>query len=77
MNRTTIRRAGVIHEAKRPDFHGDLRYRHPAGVIVNQALKAQQAPLKVIELLKTDVAGMEGKEIIVELVEFAIIGVFP
>ncbi|GEM_PF-1316449 len=47
------------------------------GMIVNQALNAQQAPLKVIELLKTDVAGMEGKEIIVELVEFAIIGFFP
>jgi len=32
--------------------------------------------LKVSELLKTDVVGMEGTEIIVRLVEFAII-VFP
>lgn len=47
------------------------------GMIVNQALNAQQAPLKVIELLKTDVVGMGGKEIIVRLVEFAISGFFP
>jgi len=33
--------------------------------------------LKVTDLLKTDVVGMEGKEIIVRLVEFAIIGFFP
>lgn len=41
------------------------------GMIGNHVLSAQQAPLKVTELLKADLVGMEGKEVIVQLVEFA------
>lgn len=41
------------------------------GMIGNHVLIAQQAPLKVTELLKADLVGMEGKEVIVQLVEFA------
>ena len=45
------------------------------GVIGNQALNAQytqqQAPLKITDLLKADIVGMEGKEVIVQLTEFA------
>lgn len=41
------------------------------GVIGDRVLNAQQAPLKATELLKTDIVGMEGKEIIIQLVEFA------
>lgn len=41
------------------------------GVIGTQALNAQQAPMKRTTLIKTALAGIEGKEGIVELVEFA------
>ena len=45
------------------------------GVTGNQALNAQytqqQAPLKITDLLKADIVGMEGKEVIVQLTEFA------
>jgi quercetin dioxygenase-like cupin family protein len=41
------------------------------GTVASQALNAQQSPLKVTELIKTDAVGMEGKEIIVQLVEFS------
>ncbi len=39
--------------------------------ILNAQYAQQQAPLKVTELLKADVVGMEGKEVIVQLVEVA------
>ncbi len=41
------------------------------GMIGTQLLNAQQTPVKASDLLKTDLAGMEGKEAIVQLVEFA------
>lgn len=41
------------------------------GVIGDRVLNAQQAPLKATDLLRTDIVGMEGKEVIVQLVEFA------
>lgn len=45
------------------------------GMTGNQVLNAQyaqqQAPLKRTDLLKADLVGMEGKELIVQLVEFA------
>ena len=41
------------------------------GVIGDQVLNAQQAPLKATDLLRTDIAGMEGKEAVLQLVEFA------
>ncbi len=41
------------------------------GVIGDQVLNAQQAPVKATEVLKTDMVGMEGKEVIVQLVEFS------
>ncbi|MGH7381709.1 MAG: hypothetical protein ACREKR_05690 [Candidatus Methylomirabilales bacterium] len=49
----------MIHEAKPPIFTVIFATGILLGMIVNQALNAQQAPLKVIELLKTDVAGMK------------------
>ena len=41
------------------------------GVVGNHVLNAQQAPFKRADLLKADLVGMEGKELIVQLVEFA------
>ncbi|WP_337286457.1 cupin domain-containing protein [Candidatus Methylomirabilis sp.] len=41
------------------------------GVIGTQALNAQQAPMKRTVLIKTDLAGIEGKEAVLALVEFA------
>ncbi len=41
------------------------------GVIAGQGLHAQQAPFTRADLLKADLVGMEGKELIVQLVEFA------
>lgn len=41
------------------------------GMIGVQVLNAQQTPLKVALLLQTDVVGMEGKEVVVQLSEFA------
>ena len=41
------------------------------GVIGTQVLKAQQEPVKATVLLKTDLAGIEGKEALVVLVEHA------
>lgn len=41
------------------------------GVIGTQDLNAQQAPMKRTMLLKTDLAGIEGKEGMLVLVEFA------
>jgi quercetin dioxygenase-like cupin family protein len=41
------------------------------GAIGMQILNAQQAPVRATELLKTDVVGMEGKEVIVQFVEIA------
>ena len=38
-----------------------------AGVLGSRALDAQEPPAKVAELLRTDLAGMEGKEVIVQL----------
>lgn len=40
------------------------------GVSGARALNAQQAPLRVTELLRTDVVGMAGQEVIVQVVEF-------
>ena len=40
------------------------------GVVGNHVLNAQQAPLKSTELLRVDVAGVDGKEGIVQFVEF-------
>ena len=40
-----------------------------AGVLGDRLLSAQQSPIKRTELLKTDVAGMEGKEAIVYIAE--------
>lgn len=40
------------------------------GGVGNHILNAQQAPLKVTELLRADVVGVDGKEAIVSLVEF-------
>jgi len=42
-----------------------------AGVLGDRRLDAQPAPARVTELLRTDLAGMEGKELIVQLVEVA------
>ena len=45
------------------------------GIVVvvagNHVLNAQQVPVKRTDLLKADIVGMEGKELIVQLVEFA------
>ncbi len=41
------------------------------GVVETRVLTAQQSPLRTAELLKADVAGMEGKEVIVQFSEFA------
>ena len=41
------------------------------GGIAGQALNAQQEPVKATVLLKTDLAGIEGKEALVVLVEHA------
>jgi len=41
------------------------------GLTATQVLNAQQTPLKRTDLLKADLVGMEGKELIVQLVEFA------
>ena len=41
------------------------------GLIGGRLLDAQQVPLKATDLLKTDIAGMEGKEVLIQLVEFA------
>lgn len=41
------------------------------GLMGGRLLDAQQAPLKATDLLKTDIAGMEGKEVLIQLVEFA------
>ncbi len=52
-----------------------LNFRPPLGIalgmIGTQVLSAQQTPLKSTDLLKADVVGMDGKEVIVQLVEFA------
>jgi len=42
-----------------------------AGLLGDRLLDAQPVPAKVTELLRTDLAGMEGKELIVQLVEVA------
>ena len=42
-----------------------------AGVTTTRLLDAQPVPLKVTDLLKADVAGMEGVEVIVSVAEFA------
>ncbi len=42
-----------------------------AGIIADQVLNAQQEPVKTKVLLKTDLAGIAGKEAIVVLVEHA------
>ena len=47
------------------------------GLIVRQVLNAEQASLEMTELVKTDVVGIEGKEIIMQLMEFAIVGFSP
>ncbi len=39
--------------------------------VLNAQYAQQQAPLKRTDLLKADLVGMEGKELIVQLVEFA------
>ncbi len=41
------------------------------GTIANQALNAQPAPLKITTPFKADIVGMEGKEVIVQVGEFA------
>lgn len=41
------------------------------GVVGTQAVNAQQAPMKRTVLLQTDLAGIEGKEAVLALVEFA------
>lgn len=41
------------------------------GVVGNHALNAQQAPIKTTDLFKMDLAGTEGKEAILQRVEFA------
>ncbi len=40
------------------------------GVVGNHLLNAQQAPLKVTDLLRADVVGVDGKEAVMQLVEF-------
>jgi quercetin dioxygenase-like cupin family protein len=40
-------------------------------MLANRTLMAQTEPLKITDVLKSDLAGMEGKEILVQLVEFA------
>lgn len=40
------------------------------GVVGNHALNAQQKPLKVTELLKADIVGVDGKEVLIRHVEF-------
>lgn len=40
-------------------------------MIGNHVVIAQQAPVKVTELLKADLEGMKGKELVVQLVELA------
>ncbi len=39
------------------------------GAVGNHGLNAQQKPLKVTELLKADIVGVDGKEAIISLVE--------
>ena len=39
--------------------------------VLNAQYAQQQAPLKVTDVLKADVVGMEGTEVVVQLVEFA------
>lgn len=41
------------------------------GVVGNHTLNAQQAPIKTMDLFKMDLAGIEGKEAILQLVEIA------
>jgi len=41
------------------------------GVVGNHALDAQQAPIKTTDLFKMDIAGVEGKEAILQRVELA------
>ena len=41
------------------------------GLTANQVLNAQQAPVKATTPLKADLVGMEGKEVIVQVGEFA------
>jgi quercetin dioxygenase-like cupin family protein len=45
------------------------------GIVVGMAghhgLNAQPAPFTRVDVLKTDIAGLEGKELIVQMVEFA------
>jgi len=41
------------------------------GATATRLLDAQPVPLKSTDLLKTDVVGMDGVEVIVSLVEFA------
>ena len=41
------------------------------GMLGSQGLNAQQAPTKSTELLRTDIVGADGKEAIMQLVEFA------
>ena len=40
------------------------------GTIGNQVLNAQQQPLKVTQLLKVDIVGVDGKEVLIRHVEF-------
>ena len=40
------------------------------GAIGTQVLNAQQKPLKVTELLKADIVGVDGKEVLIRFVEF-------
>ena len=41
------------------------------GVVGSHVLNAQQAPIKATDLFKADLAGIEGKEAILQLVEIA------
>ncbi len=41
------------------------------GLMANPVLNAQQVPIQRTDLLKADLAGMDGKELIVQLVEIA------
>ena len=40
------------------------------GTIGSQVLNAQQKPLKATELLKADIVGVDGKEVLIRFVEF-------
>lgn len=40
------------------------------GIVGNHVLNAQQAPLKATEILRADVVGVDGKQVIMQFVEF-------